>query len=407
MKSATGRWVSGDDFFDRNRELEILESRVQDGNHILLAGQRRMGKTSIARELARRLEAQNWTTLFADVEDATCSEDVIADIAEAAYPVRSISSRITSSMSRWFEENVQEIGASEFRIKFRAGVSGSWRRWGNELIEHCANHQQPVLLVVDELPIFLLRLLREDNGEQEVDEFLSWLRGAFQTCASRSLVLVVSGSIGLAPLVQRLGMPDRINYLHPFRLGPWSRQTSVECIQRLAENHRLQLADGVANKVYESIGIGVPFHVQSFFAHLHEFAVMRNLDCIAAQDVDFVYRHAMLGPSGQSDLAHYEARLRNALDGSSHRIAMEILAEAATQEVFTHNAKNCLENWYSPIVVDVSQHVTEVLNVLLHDGYLELDDGGHRFPFRLLKDWWSIRFRHNHVALESRNLDKD
>ena len=51
MKSSTGRWVSGDDFFDREPELCILENRVGEGNHVLLTGQRRMGKTSIAREL--------------------------------------------------------------------------------------------------------------------------------------------------------------------------------------------------------------------------------------------------------------------------------------------------------------------------------------------------------------------
>ena len=48
MKPSTGRWVSGDDFFDREPELRVLESRVCDGNHILLTGQRRMGKTSLA-----------------------------------------------------------------------------------------------------------------------------------------------------------------------------------------------------------------------------------------------------------------------------------------------------------------------------------------------------------------------
>lgn len=68
MKSSTGRWVSGDDFFDREPELQVLESRVRDGNHVLLSGQRRMGKTSILRELGRRLEGQDWVFLFADVE---------------------------------------------------------------------------------------------------------------------------------------------------------------------------------------------------------------------------------------------------------------------------------------------------------------------------------------------------
>jgi len=53
MRPTAGRWVSGDDFFDREPELRVLESHVRDHNHLLLTGQRRMGKTSIARSIAR------------------------------------------------------------------------------------------------------------------------------------------------------------------------------------------------------------------------------------------------------------------------------------------------------------------------------------------------------------------
>ena len=83
IKSSTGRWVIGENFYNRDNELRLLESKISDGNHLLLTGQRRMGKTSIARELGRRLESQGWVSLFADVEGATCPEDVITDIAEA------------------------------------------------------------------------------------------------------------------------------------------------------------------------------------------------------------------------------------------------------------------------------------------------------------------------------------
>ena len=36
-----------------------------------------MGKTSIARELGRRLEGEGWICLFADVEGSTCAEDAV------------------------------------------------------------------------------------------------------------------------------------------------------------------------------------------------------------------------------------------------------------------------------------------------------------------------------------------
>ena len=324
MKSSTGRWVSGDDFFGRESELEILEERVLDGNHTLLTGQRRMGKTSIARELGQRLQDSGWIFLFADVEGATCAEDVIADIAQAAHPIRPISSRLASRMRRFFTETVEEIGARDFRIGIRAGLnSGNWRRHGEKLFRDCAEHSQPVLLVIDELPIFLNRLLSSEDGAMKVEEFLSWLRSAFQGCGARSPVLIVSGSIGLQPLVQRLGISDRINYLDPFRLGPWDRDTCIACFNRLASTCPISIGDGVADAVYDALGLGIPHHVQSFFARLREFAVMKGLKRVSRKDVDFVFNNSLLGPPGQNDLVHYESRLKDTLGNKSHGIAME------------------------------------------------------------------------------------
>ena len=179
MRSSTGRWVSGDDFFDREAELRILESRVRDRNHVLLTGQRRMGKTSILRELGRRLEADGWIFLFVDVEGATCAEDAIAYIARAVHPVRAVASRF----------------------------------------------------------------------------------------------------------------------------------------------------------------------------------------------------------------------------------AMEILAEAATRDVFTPGARRSLEWLYANVVGDAPERIADALDVLVHDGYVEAGPDGHRFPSRLLKDWWSARFRDHHVPLERRRAD--
>ena len=368
-------------------------------------------KTSVARELGRRLETQRWVFLFTDVEGATSEKDVIAGLAKAVQPVRPILSRFTGTMRRWLGEQVEkvdEISASDFRVKFRAGLrAGNWRYRGEQLIHACAAHDQPVLLVVDELPIFLTKMLRNDNGARRVDDFLSWLRGMLQGLGGNS-VLIVSGSIGLAPLVRRLGIPDRINHLHPFRLGPWSREISVECFERLAKDNGLQIEHGVADAVYEALGTGIPHYVQSFFAHLQEFSAMRNRDLVTVEDVGEIYRSELLGPSEDNDLVHHQTRLKEGLDDErSHTIALEILAEAATQESFTPDARRCLARLYSPVGDDVPDRIAEVLGVLVHDGYLETGENGHRFPFRLLKDWWSARFRDHHIPLGSRFWDED
>lgn len=408
MRLSTGRWVSGDDFFDRDRELRVLEQRVREGNHVLLTGQRRMGKTSVLQELGRRLETDGWIFLFADLEGAACAEDAVADIAQAIHPVRPIASRLASTMRRWLTGNVEEISAYEFRIKVRAGLDGgSWKHHGEQLLRDCATQDEPVLLVIDELPIFLTRVLRDPNGERGVDEFLSWLRAALQNNGGDSLTVIVSGSIGLTPLVQRLGVSDRINYFYPFRLGPWSRDDSIACFERLAANCGMTFEDGVANAVYERLGIGVPHHVQSFFARLRDFAMMHGQDRVTMEDVDNVYFNELLGPSGQSDLIHYETRLKAGLDRESYTIAMEILAEAATEDQFSPEARRALEQLYSPLLSDAQGCVADTIDVLVHDGYLEEHDGGHRFPSLLMKDWWSARFRNHHVPLTRRRSARE
>ena len=406
MKVSTGRWVDGDDFFDRESELQILESQVRGGNHVLLTGQRRIGKTSVVRELGRQLEAQGWVFLFTDVEGATCPEDVIAAIAKAAHPVRSLATLLVDTMGRVMK-SIEEVNALDFGVKIRAGLdAGNWRHRGERLIRACAEHDKPILLVIDELPIFLKRMLSDSDGARRVDEFLSWLRGAFQGLSGGSPVLIVSGSIGLAPLVQRLGIPDRINYLYPFRLGPWRREVSVECFERLAKSNGLTVDEGVANAVYEKLGIGIPHHVQFFFAGLRDFAIMQNRERVTVEDVNEVYRTQLLGPAGQNVLVHYETRLKEGLDDESYTVAMEILAEAATQDVFTSDARQSLERQYSTKLDDAPGCIVEALDILEHDGYLEAGDGGHRFPSRLLKDWWSARFRDHYKPLESRFSDE-
>lgn len=404
MRSSTGRWVSGDDFFNRDDELSILESRIRDGNHIVMTGQRRMGKTSIVRELKRRLEEDGWIFLPTDVEGAISEEDVVTKIAEAVHRHQPLPRRAWNILGRRSAEvwrRVTKIGARDFAVEFRAVLdAGNWRHHGHHLIRRCASFDKPVVVAVDELPIFLSRLLREEDGAARADVFLSWLRAAFQQQAGTSPVLVVSGSIGLAPLVQRLGISDRINYLDPFRLGPWDRDTSVGCFDALAGSAGFDVDEGVAEAVYDRLGIGIPQHVQSFFARLRDYALRHDRQRITMEDVDTVYRTELLGPSGQNDLAHYEARLRDGVgDETRYGIAMEILAEAAVQGVFTPDARQHLETRYSKLPSSAPRQVMETLDVLVHDGYLESDAEGYRFASNLLRDWWNARFRDHYVPL--------
>ena len=402
VQSRVGIPVVGGDFHGRESEIKNLSNLVLDRNHILLSGQRRMGKTSIARELGRRMEEKGWTAVFADVENALSPEDVISELARGTSSVRPIVSRFIEGMKQGFQRNVSELGAGDFRIKIRAELDpGNWRQVGLDLLIACSHHERPILLVIDELPIFLSRLLRNDGDTQKVDEFLSWMRHAFQTIRKDSPVAFLTGSIGLLPLVERLGLPDRINYFAPFHLGPWNRDTSIQCFSRLAAQYGIGAEDDVPGAVHDSLGLGVPHYVQRMFVEIRHISESHEGAAITKTDVEKAYNSRLLGPWGHGDLIHYETRLAAALDKDAFSVAMAILAETATQGVFTASAHQNLERIQSKRFGDSSERVRQALGVLEHDGYLIRHSDGHRFEFKLLRDWMKSRFEGIHRPYNS------
>ena len=78
LKKTVGNWVDGDRFFDRESDIAALREHVSQGTHTLLVAQRRMGKTSLVRELLRRLNGNPGVeTAFVDLEDARDPADAI------------------------------------------------------------------------------------------------------------------------------------------------------------------------------------------------------------------------------------------------------------------------------------------------------------------------------------------
>lgn len=395
MESRTGGWVAGDDFFGRETDLRILGTKVRERNHVLLSGPRRTGKTSVARELGRRLAGEGWTFLYLDVERTGTPEEFVLDFALRVRAARPFAKRHISGLGRWIgaqAAKVQKVGAAGTSVEVRREVEWrTWRQRGDRLFRECADSGRRVFVVLDELPLFLKRLLETEGGKGSVELFLSWLRGALQMMDRNSPILLISGSMGLYPFVERLRLTDRINYLSPYRLKPWSREESIECLETLAAAHGISWAPGAASAAYERLGEGNPHHVQCFFAGLRQFVDERGDSRIACRDIRAIYPQ-LLQPDGQNDLTHYEHRLEQSLGAEDFAIAKEILVETANEGVLGRSRLGASVAAGPGREEDAAERVRSVLGMLLHDGYL-IEDEEHclRFASRLLRDWFSTR----------------
>lgn len=401
LRKAGSNWVEGDRFFDREPELEQLRLRVADGTHTLITAQRRMGKTSLMREFLRRLrEEDEFDAVFADLEGAQTSADVVAELGTASRHIHSLARRFRS-MGAKAAERLESMEAFEMKVQLRASVdAGTWRREGEALFAAMDRNSKPVVLAIDELPIFLTTLLehghtgQSDQGRRDAAEFMNWLRGLAQRY--RRVTLILAGSIGLMPVLRRLGLSAQANTYMPLDLKAWNEETAMACLGELASTGRIDFPTDLRRQVCTHLRCCVPHHVQQFFAYLQERIGRDGRDKVEHRDIEAVYDE-MLGVRGQIDLAHYEDRLRVALGEDDYLIALELLTEAAVGEgTLTMDALSRYRN------VGVSGSLDSVLYVLEHDGYLAPGPLGYRFVSGLFEDWWRARHSAHFVPIEDR-----
>lgn len=408
MRKGGGNWVEGDRFFDRKVKLNALKERVADGTHTLLTAQRRMGKTSLVRELLRQLaETGEFGTVFVDLEAANNPADMVAEIAAQAWKPQGVLQTVQTVFANIIEaagERVEEMSIANLKVTFRAGINdGNWKQKGDEVFEILTAGDCQAVLAIDELPVLVNRMLKDGDehvtpeGKRMVDELLSWLRKTGQLNKGR-ISMILSGSVGLEPILEQAGLSAHANIFSGYDLNPWSEKTSVSCLEELARSYGIDLSVEVRREMCRRLRCCIPHHVQMFFDKLHHHLENSCRTNASLKDVDAAYRYGMLSVRGQSDLKHYENRLEIVLGRAGNVIALDILTTTATCGILDEDTVGL----YLAHFLDQDEDngtsvpsVVNVLHVLEHDGYLERFGGGYRFVSGLLEDWWKNRYGRN------------
>ncbi len=404
LKQAHGNWVAGEDrFWNRDAETKLFEQYIDDGANLYLVAQRRIGKTSLMREMARRLE-KRYTCLHVDLQDAASSLDFVAALSAATHPHKTLWAKTREVFGNALGTAagvVESLQIQEIQLKIREGLlQSNWENKGEQLLAGLAAAEQPVVVFMDEVPIMVNRILKgSDTNALEItpervaatDEFMSWLRA--QTIRHNGQIrFVVTGSIGFEPILRQAELSATINHLRPFYLDPWKPETAIGCLEALAQGYRVAFLQGATERVVERLGSCIPHHVQMFFGNIHEDCERRRCAECSVEDVDRVYEERMLSSRGHAELSTFEERLRLMVGRKILPFTLELLTEAAVAGHLSPDAIRALQREFGLADRDGMEQTREVIGILEHDGYLRDGAGGLTFTSTLLRDWWKRRF---------------
>ena len=388
LQPALGNYASGDRFWNRQREVAEIRAYLADGQGVLLTGPRRVGKTSVVRRVLEDMSASS-SCVFVDVEQHDTPGEMFAGIAAAlAGADVGFWHRITA----WFgkrlgdtAERVEALQVGLLKVELQAAMAGSWRDDARAIVGAMAGADQPTVLAVDELPLLVDRMLKRDRAETEL--LMSTMRGLASDFGD--VRWMVSGSIGLEPVLQRAGLTGMITHLRAYPIDAWDEATTLGAVEALAATTGLSLVEGAAGDVHAQLGLGVPYHVQLLMDELRRDASRRGDHRVTPDDVRRVYGGSFLTSSVRAHLLHLETRLRTVLgEGDALRLARDLLTQAAVVPPLTPGDATVLAE---DLVEDHDQRLAtlrEALEILEHDAYLGRDADGWRFRSRAVCDWW-------------------
>lgn len=396
LRQAQGNWVDGERFWGREGDIKILTRKIDEGAHISLVAQRRMGKTSLMKELSRRLR-DKYLCLYLDLQKESEPADAITELAMLLQPYDSLwrkSQRVFANVLEKITGGVEEIAISEIKVKLRAGLdSGNWMGKGDELFRILSKSEKPVLLMIDEIPLMVNHMLRGSEGimtnesKEEVELFMSWIRKNSIEHQGKVRIML-SGSIGLESVLHQAKLSAVINNYQPYELKPWDFETAVGCLRALAENDDVIFKDNAEEAMVKKLGCCIPHHVQLFYSHVYDHCVRNGDMQFFASQVDELYENEMLGIRGHAELTHYEERLSMYFSKEYLPFVAAVLTETALSGIITVPVILELRDEYASKKTFTDETLSEMLRILQHDGYLRKRKDGYIFESGLLKDWW-------------------
>lgn len=396
MTIKLGGKADGDSFFDRENDREDLWHHLE-GDHVVLSGPRRLGKTSILQRMADEAAAKGSIAVLVDVGGLDTPAAFI-DTLNRAFPDATVAGHLREAgktvgdwLSRLKKVDVKLPGGLGGGIEIQAPPDAAWSENARRLQERLS--AAPALLLVDEVSVFLEKSLARNHPDTV--KLLSWLR-AWRQQSGLVCRFLFSGSVGLNALLARHGLVTYFNDCYDFRLGPFKERAALDMLTTECEREGCVPEAGTLPYLCGRVGWLSPFYLNLLLDSALSAARDRRQETGAEDrrlldtDVDGGYDRLL---TVRSRFIHWYQRLERDLSPPDLAFALRILgAVAGADQGLTRRQLLARLSKIEPDPDRRAARLDTAMLALEEDGYLDAAGERIQFPSFLLRDYW----RRNH-----------
>jgi hypothetical protein len=394
IQNSVGKPVKGSDFFDREKETVALWERLKTDDVLLLAP-RRVGKTSLMFHLADTAADHEFDAKYITVSDVNTEFGFVQKLCAAIDSLsaaRKVQQQLKKSPIARFLRKITKINVMGSGFELSADANDHWAEVGEAIASALHAAGGKTLLLIDELPIFVLTLLKRESTRERAHAFLNWFRALRQDPESSANVRwLLAGSIGLDTVTRRMNLGDTINDLYLENgFGAFSDGTALAFLDALAGSYGMTLTSEVKAHICHRAGWLIPFHLQLVFSELRTACDGAGTTPTVAV-VDDVFEH-LLSPANKSYFDYWEQRLREELGPPEDKQAIALLDAVVKDDdgVSADTLRGVMsQHLWDPAERD--ERTRYLIDVLTSDGYIVQADGRYQFRSVLLRDFWRRR----------------
>ena len=382
-KTITGPPAEGDSYIRRPYLNEEFWREIVKGAHILFIAPRRVGKTSVMKDLVAN-HPEGYNCIYENVESDQSLNDFFKRLYLLVLDKLSVVEKTRKHIEIWLKgRGIEEI-SFEGGIKFKEKEL-DYKKELLLLIQKLPDLDKKVVLFLDEFPEVISAIRRTESDDNAI-EVLHTIREIRQKSEFRNCIFVLAGSIGLEHVVESLDRSKLINDLHPVRIEPLTADEAKKLIKQITIDATIQYNSSLTEILLGKIEHLVPYFIQLMIEEIDGTLFKENRRLLEAKDIESAFLSII---KKNTNLKDWKDRLNLPyINRDESDFCYKILA------ILAHHSFISIQEIYneSQLLLAVPGNYMSVIAMLTRDGYItETPEGLYKYASPLLQAWWKTQ----------------